>query len=40
MEINTESLFSNFLNLIGTGMATEKGRKKDLTGGHLSVTNS
>ena len=28
MEICTQSLFQNFLNLIGTGMATEKGRKR------------
>lgn len=40
MEINTESLFLNFLNLIGTGMATEEGRKKDLTVGHTSETSS
>lgn len=26
MNINTESLFENFLNLLGRGMATEKGR--------------
>lgn len=32
MEINTQSLFENFLNLVGTGMATEEGRK--LTDGH------
>lgn len=40
MEIDTDSLFQNFLNLIGTGMATEKGRKLDMTGGHYSVTSS
>lgn len=39
MEINTKSLFSNFLNLIGTGMATEKGRKKNMTDGHLLKQN-
>jgi len=38
MDINTESLFRNFLNLIGTGMATEEGRKKTMTAGHLSET--
>lgn len=27
MEVNTESLFKNFLDLIGEGMATEKGKK-------------
>lgn len=31
MEINSESLFKNFLNLIGAGMATEKGRNKKMT---------
>jgi AcrR family transcriptional regulator len=40
MEINAESLFANFLNLIGKGMATEKGRKINMTDGHNSVTNS
>lgn len=40
MEINTESLFANFLNLIGSGMATEKGRNINMTDGHISVTNS
>lgn len=40
MEINTESLFENFLNLIGTGMATEKGRKIGMTDSHLSETTS
>lgn len=34
MEINTESLFENFLNLISDGMATEKGKEK-MTDGHL-----
>lgn len=34
MEIDTESLFKNFLNLVGTGMATENGRKKIMTGSH------
>lgn len=28
MEVNTESLYNNFLNLLGEGMATEKGKKK------------
>lgn len=28
MEINTDSMFKNFLNLIGEGMATEKGKNK------------
>lgn len=27
MEVNTESLFNNFLNLLGEGMATDKGKK-------------
>lgn len=28
MKINRESLFTNFLNLVGEGMATEKGKQK------------
>lgn len=28
MEVNTDSMFENFLNLVGEGMATEKGQKK------------
>lgn len=40
MEISTDSLFQNFLNLIGTGMATEKGRKKIMTDSHFSETSS
>lgn len=40
MEINTDSLFENFLNLIGTGMATEKGRNKNMTDSHFIETNS
>lgn len=31
MDINVDSLFKNFLNLIGEGMATEKGRKQKMT---------
>lgn len=38
MDINTDSLFKNFLNLVGTGMATEKGRKQKVTDGHFSET--
>ncbi|MDX1618526.1 MAG: TetR/AcrR family transcriptional regulator [Balneolaceae bacterium] len=38
MEIHTESLFRNFLNLIGTGMATEKGRKQTMTNSQISET--
>lgn len=34
MEINSESLYKNFLNLIGTGMATEKGRNIQMTDSH------
>lgn len=34
MEIETQSLFENFLNLVGSGMATEKGRKKTMTDSH------
>jgi hypothetical protein len=33
MEIETESLFKNFLSLVDTGMATEKGRNKIMTYG-------
>ena len=40
MEIETDSLFQNFLNLIGTGMATEKGRRKEMTDSHFSETSS
>lgn len=40
MEIGTDSLFENFLNLIGTGMATEKGRKKNMTGSQFPETSS
>jgi len=40
MEIQTTSLFSNFLNLIGTGMATEKGRKTKMTDSQLTETKS
>lgn len=40
MEINTESLYKNFLNLIGGGMATEKGRDMELNDGHFSETTS
>lgn len=39
MEIDTDSLFENFLNLIGTGMATEKGRKTKYDRQSVSVTN-
>lgn len=40
MAIDTDSLFENFLNLIGTGMATEKGRKKNMTDSHYSEISS
>lgn len=40
MEINTDSMFHNFLNLIGTGMATEKGRNKEMTGSQIVETNT
>lgn len=40
MKIDTDSLFENFLNLIGTGMATEKGRRKNMTDSHISETSS
>lgn len=37
MEIRTESLFENFLKLIGTGIATEKARKEKMTDSHNKV---
>jgi AcrR family transcriptional regulator len=40
MEIETDSLFQNFLNLIGSGMATEKGRNKKVTDSHSFETSS
>lgn len=40
MEIDTDSLFQNFLNLIGSGMATEKGRNNKMTDGHFVETSS
>lgn len=39
MEISTESLFKNFLNLVGTGMATEKGREQSMTDSHFPETS-
>ncbi len=38
MDIDTSSLFKNFLNLVGKGMATEKGRDIKMTNGHSSET--
>lgn len=38
MDIETDSLFGNFLNLVGKGMATEKARDKKMTSSHLSET--
>lgn len=40
MEINTDSMFHNFLNLIGSGMATEEGRKSKMTESHFIETNT
>ncbi|HET6527755.1 MAG TPA: TetR/AcrR family transcriptional regulator [Balneolaceae bacterium] len=37
MEIPVDSLFENFLKLIGTGIATEKARKKEMTDSHKKV---
>ena len=39
LDIDTESLFEHFLDLVGKGMATEKGRKIRVTNGHFSETN-
>lgn len=40
MKINMDSLFRNFLNLIGMGIATEKGRQQKMTDSHISETSS
>jgi AcrR family transcriptional regulator len=40
MDINMDSLFENFLNLIGTGLATEKGRNQKMTNSHFSETSA
>lgn len=37
MDVDTESLFKNFLNLLGAGMATDKAREQKMTDSHLSV---
>ncbi|MDZ7683536.1 MAG: TetR/AcrR family transcriptional regulator [Fodinibius sp.] len=34
MEMPVESMFENFLRLVGTGIATEKARKETVTGSH------
>lgn len=39
MKIDTGSLFKNFLNLLGTGMATKKGRNKKMTDSHFFETS-
>ncbi len=39
MDIETDSLFENFLDLVGKGMATEKGRKERMTNGHFNETS-
>lgn len=38
MDIETSSLFENFLNLIGSGMATEQARKQEMTESHNDET--
>ena len=38
MDIDMDSLYKNFLNLIGSGMATEKGRKYKMTDGQFNET--
>lgn len=38
MDIETGSLFENFLDLVGKGMATQKGRDVKMTNGHLNET--
>jgi AcrR family transcriptional regulator len=37
MEIPVDSLFENFLKLIGTGIATEKARKQEMTDSHKKI---
>ncbi|HEX6982334.1 MAG TPA: TetR/AcrR family transcriptional regulator [Balneolaceae bacterium] len=37
MEIKTDSLFENFLKLVGTGIATEKARKQWMTASHKKI---
>jgi len=40
MEIPVDSLFENFLRLVGTGIATDKARKEWMTGSHdIKVVN-
>lgn len=39
MEIQLNSLFENFLNLVGTGLATEEARKKIMTDGQKNETS-
>lgn len=38
MDIETSSLFSNFLDLVGKGMATKKARNEEVTNGHFTET--
>lgn len=38
MEIETSSLFSSFLDLVGEGMATQKARNNEVTNGHFTET--
>ncbi|MGD8749377.1 MAG: TetR/AcrR family transcriptional regulator [Balneolaceae bacterium] len=38
MEVSVETLYENFLRLIGTGIATEKARKKNMTDSHKFET--
>ncbi|MDZ7694844.1 MAG: TetR/AcrR family transcriptional regulator [Balneolaceae bacterium] len=38
MDIETDSLFGNFLNLVGKGMATEKAKNNKMTNGHFNET--
>ena len=40
MQINMDSIFENFLNLIGTGIATDKGRRQKLTKSQITETSS
>lgn len=39
MDIQVSSLLENFLNLVGTGIATEQARKKIMTDGQLNETS-
>jgi hypothetical protein len=39
MELSVDTLFENFLKLVGTGIASEDARKRWMTGSHNVETN-